>query len=124
MRNFGSTFTHGSLKAPRSSSSRRRLAGAQDFRAKLTVTVTDPSGTAVPAAAVELTMPSTAELASAKTNDTGGLQAFSSCSRRYKLKVFGRRFKPAAREKLCAPVLPSQRIDVKLKLAESPTASP
>jgi len=28
------------------------VAGAQDFRAKLTVTVTDPSGMAVPAAAV------------------------------------------------------------------------
>ena len=44
---------------------------AQDFRARLTVTVRDPSGSAVPGAALELTNVSTGEVFAAKTADTG-----------------------------------------------------
>src|SRR5215467_8843197 len=44
---------------------------AQDFRAKLTVTVSDPSGLAVPGATLDLTSANSNEVSSAKTNDTG-----------------------------------------------------
>jgi hypothetical protein len=46
-------------------------AGAQDFRAKLTVTVTDPAGMAVPSASLELRNASTTEVSSAKANEVG-----------------------------------------------------
>jgi len=92
------------------------VAGAQDFRAKLTVTVTDPSGMAVPAAAVELTNVSTAEAASAKSNDTGVYSFLFLQPGAYNLKVTAAGFKPAVRENIVLQSYQASGIDVKLEV--------
>ena len=49
------------------------VAGAQDFRAKLTVTVTDPAGMAVPSASLELRNASTTEVCLGEGERCGSL---------------------------------------------------
>src|SRR4029077_3041869 len=66
---------------------------AQDFRAKLTVIVTDPSGLAIPKANLELTNTSTAEVLPAVTNDTGAYSFLFLEPGSYSLKVTASGFK-------------------------------
>src|SRR5579862_5020900 len=73
---------------------------AQDFRAKLTVTVTDPSGAAVPGAALRLRNISTQEVLPAQTNETGSYPFLFLQPATYTLMVTAPGFRPAARENI------------------------
>src|SRR5262245_48292671 len=73
-------------------------ATAQVFRAKLTVTVTDPSGLAVPGDTLDLTNASTGEVSSAKTNDTGAYSFLFLLPGSYNLKIAAPGFKPSVRD--------------------------
>src|SRR5215471_18705190 len=73
---------------------------AQDFRAKLTVTVSDPSGLAVVGAALDLANANSGEVVSAKTNETGVYSFLFLQPGTYNLKVGAAGFKPAARESI------------------------
>src|ERR1041385_7111918 len=89
-------------------------AGAQDFRAKLTVTVTDPSGSAVPSAGLELTNASTGEASPAKTGDNGVYSFLFLQPGTYSLKVTAPGFKPAARQNIVLQSYQASGIDVHL----------
>jgi len=91
-------------------------AGAQDFRAKLTVTVTDPAGMAVPAASLELRNASTTEVSSAKANDVGVYSFLFLQPGTYSLRVSAAGFKPTARENIALQSYQASGIDVKLEV--------
>lgn len=89
---------------------------AQDFRAKLTVTVTDPSGMSVPAAALELRNTSTAEVFPAKTNETGVYTYLFLQPGAYALKVTAAGFKPAERTGILLQSYQASGVTAKLEV--------
>jgi len=92
------------------------IAGAQDFRAKLTVTVMDPAGMAIPSAGLELRSSSTSEVSSAKANDVGVYSFLFLQPGTYSLNVSAAGFKPAARENIALQSYQASGIDVKLEV--------
>lgn len=91
-------------------------AGAQDFRAKLTVTVTDPTGSAIPAATIELRNVSTTEVSPAKANEVGVYSFLFLQPGAYSLKVSAAGFRPMARENIMLQSYQASGIDVKLEV--------
>ncbi len=89
---------------------------AQDFRAKLTVTVTDPSGMSVPSAKLELRSASTNEVVSAQTNDIGVYSFLFLQPGVYALKVSASGFKGAERENIALQSYQASGIDIKLEV--------
>jgi hypothetical protein len=92
-------------------------ANAQDFRAKLTITVTDPSGSAVPSAELRLTRTSTAEVFTAKTGDSGAYSFLFLQPDRYVLNVSAPGFEPVERRDIVLQSYQASGIDVKLDVA-------
>src|SRR6185295_1254034 len=86
-------------------------ASAQDFRAKLTVTVTDPSGLAVPSADLELTNAATGEASPAKSGENGIYSYLFLQPGTYNLKVTAPGFKPAARQNIALQSYQASGID-------------
>jgi hypothetical protein len=91
--------------------------GAQDFRAKLTVTVTDSSGSVVPSATMELTRSSTSEVYPAKTGDSGVYTFLFLQPDTYVLKVSAQGFEPVERRGIVLQSYQASGIEVKLGLA-------
>lgn len=91
-------------------------AHAQDFRAKITVTVTDPSGKSIPAADLELTNASTAERQAAKTNEGGSYTFLFLTPGSYKLKAAAAGFKAAMRDGISLQSYQASGIDMRLEI--------
>jgi hypothetical protein len=89
---------------------------AQDFRAKLTVTVTDPSGMSVPGATLELRSADTAEIFPAKTNDTGVYSFLFLQPGGYELKASAAGFKPAERTGIALRSYQASGLTVRLEV--------
>jgi len=89
---------------------------AQDFRAKLTVTVTDPSGLAIPKATLELTSVSTTEMLPATTNDTGVYTYLFLTPGNYSLKATAPGFKVAVRSGIALQSYQASGVDLKLEV--------
>jgi len=87
---------------------------AQDVRAKLTVTVSDPSGKAIPNADLELRNVSTAEVLPAKSNEDGLHSFLFLQPGAYELTVAAAGFKTAKRENIILQTFQASGIDVKL----------
>lgn len=91
-------------------------ASAQDFRAKLSVTVRDPSGSAVPAATLELTNTSTSEVFPAQTPAAGVHTYLFLIPGTYSLKVTAPGFKPALRDGIQLQTYQASGIEVALEV--------
>jgi hypothetical protein len=91
-------------------------AGAQDFRAKLTVTLTDPSGSAVPTASLELTNTASTEVLSGKTGDNGVYTFLFLPPGTYDLKVTANGFKGSERNGIVLQSYQASGIDIKLEV--------
>ena len=89
---------------------------AQDFRAKLTVTVRDPSGSAVPGAALELTNTSTGEVFAGKTADTGIFTYLFVLPGTYSLKTTSAGFKPMQRDNIVLQTYQATGVDIALEV--------
>src|SRR5215472_9400380 len=89
-------------------------ATAQDFRAKLTVTVNDPSGLAVPGATLELTNVNSGELSSAKTNETGAYSFLFLLPGSYNLKVSAAGFKPTVRDNIALQSYQASGLEIQM----------
>jgi hypothetical protein len=89
---------------------------AQDFRAKLTVTVSDPSGLAVVGAALDLTNAKNGEVVSAKTNETGVYSFLFVQPGTYNLKISAPGFKPAARESIVLQSYQASGLEVRMEV--------
>jgi hypothetical protein len=89
---------------------------AQDFRAKLTVTVTDPTGMSIPAADLQLRNDSTAELVPAKTNDAGIYSFLFLQPGTYTLTASAVGFKTTLRESIALQSYQASGIDVKMEV--------
>jgi hypothetical protein len=91
-------------------------ANAQDFRAKLTVTVTDPAGATLPAADIELRNVKTAEVFPAKTNASGVYSFLFLKPGTYTMKVSAAGFKSSERENIVLQSFQASGIDVRLDI--------
>lgn len=89
---------------------------AQDFRAKLAVTVRDSSSSSVPAAALELKDVKTSEVFPAATNDSGIYSYLFVLPGTYSLKVTAAGFKPAQRDGIVLQTYQATGIDVALEI--------
>lgn len=89
---------------------------AQDFRAKLTVTVRDPSGSTVPAASLELTNTDTGEVFPAATGGTGVHTYLFLIPGSYSLKVSAPGFKPAQRDGIVLQTYQASGIEIPLEV--------
>src|SRR6516164_2174132 len=89
-------------------------ATAQDFRAKLTVTVNDPSGLAVPGATLELTNANSGELSSVKTNETGAYSFLFLLPGSYNLKVSAAGFKPTVRDNIVLQSYQASGLEIRM----------
>lgn len=99
---------------------------AQDFRAKLAVTVTDPSGKSVPGASLELRNVTNVEVLHGTTNISGIYTFLFVQPGTYTLKVSATGFRPAQREGITLQSYQSSGIDVVLEIGavtESVTVS-
>lgn len=94
-------------------------AGAQDFRAKLTITVTDPTGSSIPAAAAELRSASTSELFPGRTNESGVYSFLFLQPGTYTLRVTAPGFKAYERGNITLQSYQASGIDVKLEVGET-----
>jgi hypothetical protein len=92
--------------------------GAQDFRARLTVTVTDPGGNFIPGAALELQNTSTMGVLSAKTNEIGLYTFLFVQPGTFTLKVSAPGFKPAQRQDIVLQSFQASGIEVRLEVGE------
>jgi hypothetical protein len=95
------------------------VVGAQDFRAKLTVTVTDPSGAAIPGATLALRDIATQEVFPARTSTTGSYSFLFLQPATYTLTVTAQGFRSAARENIVLQSYQASGIDVKLEVGET-----
>ena len=91
-------------------------ATAQDFRAKLTVTVSDPSGLAVPGATLDLTNANNGEVSSAKANETGVHSFLFLLPGSYNLKVSAPGFKPAVRENIVLQSYQASGLEIRMEV--------
>jgi Carboxypeptidase regulatory-like domain len=91
-------------------------AGAQDFRAKLTVTVTDPAGLSIPNAALQLTNVGTTEVFAAKTNENGVYSFLFLQPATYKLQVSAGGFRSATHENIALQSYQASGLEVKLEV--------
>ena len=99
---------------------------AQDFRAKLAVTVLDSTGLAVPNADLELRYVSTGEIFRAKANENGLYSFLFLQPGGYSLKVTATGFKTSERSNIALQSYQASGIDVKLEVggvAESVTVT-
>lgn len=91
-------------------------ATAQDFRAKLTITVADPTGKSVPEATVELQNMSTGEVLPGTTNVAGIYTFLFVQPGTYNLKVSATGFRPMQRQNIMLQSYQASGIDVTLEL--------
>lgn len=91
-------------------------ARAQDFRAKLTVTVTDPLGMSIPGASLELRNTATGEAFPAATNETGVYSFLFLQPGTYVLKASAAGFKPAERQNIVLQSYQASGIAIKLEV--------
>src|SRR5262245_42025854 len=99
---------------------------AQDFRAKLTVTVSDPSGLAVVGATLDLANANSGEVVSAKTNETGVYSFLFLQPGTYNLKISAPGFKVNARENIVLQSYQASGLEVRMEvggLADSVTVT-
>src|SRR5262249_15167799 len=80
------------------------------------VTVTDPSGSAVPSADLELTNASTGEASPAKTADNGVYSFLFLQPGTYNLKISAPGFKPAARQSIVLQSYQASGIDIHMEV--------
>lgn len=92
------------------------LAGAQDFRARLTVSVTDPAGLVVPGASLELRNGSTGEVLPGATNDAGVYSFLFLQPGAYSLKVTAAGFKSVERSGIVLQSYQASGLAVKLEV--------
>lgn len=89
---------------------------AQDFRARLTVTVMDPSGKSVPAAKLELRNTSTLEVFPAQTNEAGVYTYLFLPPGAYSLEISAPGFRVARRENIVLQTYQASGISVTLEV--------
>jgi hypothetical protein len=89
---------------------------AQDFRARLAVTVRDASGSAVPGAAMELKNAATGEVFEAKTPDTGVYTYLFLIPGTYALKVTASGFKPSLRDGIVLQTFQATGVEIPLEV--------
>lgn len=89
---------------------------AQDFRAKLTVTVNDPTGLAITGANLDLTSVQTGEAVNAKTTESGAYSFLFLQPGAYNLKVSAPGFKPALREQIVLQSFQASGLEIRLEV--------
>ena len=93
-------------------------AQGQELRASLSGTVTDPSGSAIPAAKVAATNVSTNVMSNAETNEAGRYTILFLAPGRYKVTVEASGFKTFVRENLVLETSARQALDVAMELGQ------
>ncbi|MBL8218004.1 MAG: TonB-dependent receptor [Bryobacterales bacterium] len=89
---------------------------AQDFRAKLTVTVRDPTGSAIPAAALELKNVSTGELFPAQSNEIGIYTYLFLIPGTYSLRATAAGFKPLQRDNIVLQTFQASGLELEMEV--------